>query len=77
VGARVGMKRVEDMPTHPTIPGKHIDPETGILPMCEWGSECTRGFVRDERFGSGQVIKGTNRAVSRKWRGVQDSNVKK
>lgn len=26
-----------------------------------------RGFVRDSRFGSGQVIKGTNRATVRKW----------
>lgn len=37
-----------------------------------WGSECARGFVRDERFatGSERVIKGTNRNVSRKWRAL-------
>lgn len=33
-------------------------------------SEQSRGFVRNERFGSGQVIRGTNREASRKWRKV-------
>ena len=28
-----------------------------------WGSSCGRGWVRDERFGSGQVIKGKPRAA--------------
>lgn len=30
------------------------------------GGESARGWVRDERFGSGQVIGGTNRDKSRK-----------
>ena len=30
-----------------------------------WGGACGRGWVRDERFGSGQVIKGGGR----KWGG--------
>ena len=48
-----------------------IDPRTGIKPISEWGSECGRGFVSDARFGSGQVIKRTNRDSSRKWRKVE------
>jgi hypothetical protein len=28
------------------------------------------GFVRNERFGSGQVVPGTNRQTSRKWRKI-------
>lgn len=35
-----------------------------------WGNAAGRGFVSDSRFGSGQVIKRTNRDVSRKWRRV-------
>lgn len=31
-----------------------------------------RGFVRDSRFGSGQVISGTNRDTTRKWRELGD-----
>ena len=48
-----------------------IDPKTGILPISEWGPECGRGFVRDERFGKGAlVIKGTNRNKSRAYRKI-------
>lgn len=36
---------------HPTIPGKHLDTETGCFPISEWTGECQRGFVRNERFG--------------------------
>jgi hypothetical protein len=54
-----------------------IDPETHIKPIREWGPECSRGFVRDARFGPGQVIKGTNRAKSRKNKAVSNwDNVK-
>ena len=35
-----------------------------------------RGFVRDSRFGSGQVIKGANRATVRKWRALGMPEVK-
>lgn len=48
--------------------GKHVDLRTGARPIAEWGNSAAVGFVRDSRFGSGQVIKGTNRATSRKWR---------
>lgn len=60
---------VREMPEDPKHPGKHINPETGIWPTCEWGYECQRGFVRDARFqvGTEQVIKGTNREKTRKW----------
>lgn len=44
-----------------------IDPETGIWPIAEWGSECGRGFVSDARFGQAKVIKRTSRAKTRKW----------
>ena len=49
--------------------------QSDYLQLGEWWTrpalvECGRGWVRDERFGSGQVIKGTNRNVSRKWREV-------
>lgn len=33
-------------------------------------SSQAQGFVRNERFGSGRVIAGTNREVSRKWRAL-------
>lgn len=38
-------------------------------------SHLSQGFVRDSRFGSGWVIKGTNRETTRKWRklGVPDA----
>jgi hypothetical protein len=42
--------------------------KSGTLPLSEWGSECGRGFIRDDRFGIGRVIKGTNRGRSRQWR---------
>jgi hypothetical protein len=61
------MKR-DDLPVDPKRPDKHRDPATGIWPMSEWGAECYRGFVSSSMFGSGQVIKRTNRDVSRKWR---------
>jgi hypothetical protein len=62
--------KLEDMPRDPRRPDKHLDPETGIWPICEWGAACTRGFVREERFSRGAdlVIKGTDRTKSRKWR---------
>ena len=44
-----------------------VDPETGIRPMDQWGNACYQGFVSDARFGSGQVIKRTNRNTTRKW----------
>lgn len=47
---------------HPTIPGKHLDTETGCFPISEWTGECQRGFVRNERFGpNDRVIKPTSR----------------
>lgn len=57
---------LRDDPAHP---GKHIDPETGIWPIAEWGNECGRGFVSDARFSGGKdrVIKRTNRVKTRKW----------
>lgn len=33
-----------------------------------WGASCGMGFVSDERFGTGQVIKRTNRVMTRKNR---------
>lgn len=32
-----------------------------VKPVGEWGNECARGFVRDSRFGPGQVIKPVSR----------------
>lgn len=62
--------KVSEMPVDPKNPNKHVNPETGIWPICEWGFECQRGFVRAERFsrGADHVIAGTNRATTRKWR---------
>lgn len=62
--------RLADMLEDPHHPGKHIDPNTGIWPVCEWGAICYQGFVRSERFGDGLVIPGTNRAKSRQLRGA-------
>jgi hypothetical protein len=64
---------VTAMPPDPDHAGKHIDPSTGIWPVIEWGSECGRGFVSDERFqrGNEKVIKRTNRAKTRAWRQLE------
>lgn len=59
--------KVSEMPADPKHPGKHINPETGVWPVCEWGFECMRGFVSNSRFGGGQVIERTNREKTRKW----------
>lgn len=61
------------MKEDPNRPGKHIDPKTGIWPICEWGNACYQGFVSDSRFGSGNVIKRTNREVTKKWRKLEQS----
>ena len=62
-----------DTPRDPLRPDKHIDPATGIWPICEWGRECARGFVSDARFARAGdvVIKRTNRNTSRKWRSLE------
>lgn len=52
---------------------EHPSAPTGALPISQWGGACARGFVRDSRFGDGQVIKGTNRNTSRKWRNSKES----
>jgi hypothetical protein len=59
----------------PARKDKHIDPRTGIWPMCEWGPECARGFTSDARFdrGNDRVIKRTNRSVTRKWRRAKNA----
>lgn len=67
-GAYSHNMKVSDMPLDPKNPAKHINPETGIWPISEWGYGCKRGFVSDARFGSGQVIQRTNRETTRKWR---------
>jgi hypothetical protein len=52
-----------------------VDPETGIRPIAEWGACCGRGFVSNARFGPNQlVIPRTNRAITRKWRALNDRN---
>jgi hypothetical protein len=64
----------ESMKDDPNHPGKHIDPQTGIWPICEWGPECRRGFVSSERFArrGDKVIKRTNRNLSRQWRKLDE-----
>ncbi|HEY1495409.1 MAG TPA: hypothetical protein VGF49_12745 [Candidatus Solibacter sp.] len=54
----------------PERPDKHIDPATGIWPIAEWGSECSRGFVSDARFArpGDRIIPRTSRTVTRRWR---------
>ena len=46
-------------------------PFSGTEPY-QWGIGCATGFVRDSRFGSGQVIPGTNRTKSRANRRLVD-----
>lgn len=62
---------LRDDPDHP---GKHIDSDTGIWPIAEWGNECGRGFVSDARFSGGKdrVIKRANRGKTRKWYGLRN-----
>lgn len=60
------------MTRDPKRPGKHVDPETGIWPISEWGWSCARGFVSDSRFSpTDQVIPRTNRETTRKWRRLE------
>jgi hypothetical protein len=68
--ATVRHGRLKKSPLH--HPGKPLDPATGIWPMAEWGLECARGFVSDERFNRGgdRVIKRTTRTVTRKYLSV-------
>lgn len=40
------------MPRDPARADKHIDPATGIWPICEWTGECFRGFTHSERFAT-------------------------
>lgn len=65
---------MKDDPRHP---GKHIDPATGIWPIAEWGWECQRGFVRDDRFArpGDRVVKPTIRKRSRQWRRLKRPTV--
>jgi len=59
------------IPWHlPRAAAHTVDPATGIWPVREWGLECARGFVRDERFArpGDRVIAPTNRATTRAWR---------
>ena len=60
--------RSHELKPDPRRPGKHLDPQTGIWPMHEWGAACARGFISNPRFGSGPVIERTNRETTRKWR---------
>ena len=46
--------------------------QSTVKPISEWGPACATGFVRDSRFGSGQVIAGTNRNKSRANRRLVD-----
>jgi hypothetical protein len=70
MSAPVGKRDPSTWFPHPSRPGKHIDPDTGILPIAEWGNECKRGFVSNVRFrqGTEPVIERTNRDVTRAWR---------
>lgn len=61
-----GCKACSAMPIDPFNPAFHRNPATGIAPTHEWGPECQRGFVREERFGAGQtVMSGANRNKTR------------
>lgn len=62
-----------ELKTDPNRPDKHIDPATGIWPIEEWGAACERGFVSSARFGSGTVIKRTDRNTTRRWRQCKES----
>jgi hypothetical protein len=69
-----------DLPIDPRRPDKHIDPETGIWPIREWGNSCYRGFVSNERFAgatAAPVIKRTNRETTRKWRQLETGDITK
>ena len=61
----------QDGTAHETM-RQDLDPNTGIKPIRDWGPECGRGFVRDSRFGGGQVISGTNRQKTRQNRRLVD-----
>lgn len=46
--------KVSDMPPDPRHPGKHINPETGIWPACEWGYECQRDLFPTRASAAGR-----------------------
>jgi len=56
------------LPDHPFVPGLHVNPETRIPPIHEWGAECSRGWVSDARFARGakdSVIPRANRTKTK------------
>jgi hypothetical protein len=61
------MRTSENFPVDPLRPDKHLNPETHIWPVSEWGAACGKGFISDPRFGNDQVIPRTNRTTTRKW----------
>ena len=67
-----------DYKPDPLHPGKHINPETGIWPISEWGWSCGRGFVSNERFSTKDaVLKRGNKSEYRKHLTQQDANRQK
>lgn len=73
------MKQKRWVPWGTPKPVEHtIDPATGIWPIREWGTECGRGFVGNERFArpGEKVIQRSNRAKQRrqfqKQKGTRD-----
>ena len=72
---KTGVRACDSFPVDART-GKHINPETGCAPICEWGHECARGFVSNERFArpGDRVIERTNREKTREWmRAERDS----
>jgi hypothetical protein len=61
-------KGCADLPAHPYIPNKHINPATGLPPTHEWGAECGRGWVSCVQFarGTDSIIPRTDRSKTRK-----------
>lgn len=57
----------------PPLPPDYKPEHGNWLNYVRPGNCLGRGFVSDSRFGSGDVIKRTNRNVSRKWRKVQNA----
>ena len=50
----------------PTPANTTSNASAGVRDVSQWGQACATGWVRDARFGSGMVIKGTSRAKTRK-----------
>ena len=65
-GAETGRHAIAARSMASDTPEIAVEAKMAICDVSHWGKACATGWVRNARFGGGQVIKGTSRAKSRK-----------